>query len=543
MPEFSNPTDIARETLKLLALRRIVPTPENYLQIYHEVSGTPSPSNVPLASAQPQPGAPPWGRLLREVVRELERRQSATIEARKREGLDRLLLNFNTDPALFEKLQNLLRTWSEQSVAPTGIEAADTNGKAVDAVHLDRVPAPAGSLRQLRAMLVSVLENGVVARLERFPDLAGYAMQLARLAADADSPELWNRVLAQLKNFWLKVELRTDSETELIDNLMRLLGLVTNNLGELVDDDQWVSGQIQVMQNLLADPPTSRALQEAERSFKEIIFRQSALKHSLRDARATLKELISVFVQRLVEVTATTTGYHEKVERYGARIHATDDMVQLKSIIGELMDDTKLMQVDMLRSRDELEVTQRKSEEAQARVRELEQALTEVSEQVREDALTGMLNRRGLDDAFETELARAERSKTALCVAVLDLDNFKKLNDAHGHQAGDEALVHLARVVKHTVRPTDVIARYGGEEFIVLFGDTELQNAMEVTERLQRELTKRFFLHNNERLLITFSAGVAQRLAGENKEALFARADKAMYQAKMQGKNRVVSAA
>jgi diguanylate cyclase len=125
---------------------------------------------------------------------------------------------------------------------------------------------------------------------------------------------------------------------------------------------------------------------------------------------------------------------------------------------------------------------------------------------------------------------------------MLDLDNFKKLNDTHGHAAGDAALVHLAKVIRHTVRPTDVIARYGGEEFVIILTDTDLDAAVSITVRLQRELTKRFFLHNNERLLVTFSAGVAQFRKGEEEEQLVQRADQAMYQAKVQGKNQVVRA-
>jgi diguanylate cyclase len=127
-------------------------------------------------------------------------------------------------------------------------------------------------------------------------------------------------------------------------------------------------------------------------------------------------------------------------------------------------------------------------------------------------------------------------------VALLDIDNFKQLNDTLGHQGGDEALVHLTRVIKEAVRPSDSVARYGGEEFLIILPDTGIQEAMETIERLQRELTKKFFLHNNERKLITFSAGVALRSENEDKEDLIGRADKAMYQAKQTGKNRVVAA-
>jgi diguanylate cyclase len=96
--------------------------------------------------------------------------------------------------------------------------------------------------------------------------------------------------------------------------------------------------------------------------------------------------------------------------------------------------------------------------------------------------------------------------------------------------------------VRRSIRPTDVISRYGGEEFVILLPETPLEDAVNVMARVQRELTKRIFLHNRERVLITFSAGVAQRVFGENQEELIARADKALYHAKEAGKNRVSSA-
>jgi diguanylate cyclase len=124
-------------------------------------------------------------------------------------------------------------------------------------------------------------------------------------------------------------------------------------------------------------------------------------------------------------------------------------------------------------------------------------------------------------------------------VSVIDLDNFKKLNDTHGHSAGDEALIHLVKVIKALLRPSDSIGRFGGEEFVVLLPETTLDAGKFAIERLQRELTKQFFLANNEKLLITFSAGVAQLRPGESESEVVKRADRAMYRAKQAGKNRV----
>ena len=180
--------------------------------------------------------------------------------------------------------------------------------------------------------------------------------------------------------------------------------------------------------------------------------------------------------------------------------------------------------------------------EAEQEVIRLQNELAETSEMVRHDQLTGALNRKGLEETLDRELARSQRRGTPICVALLDVDNFKALNDTYGHQTGDDALVHLARVIRETMRPHDTLCRYGGEEFLVILPDTQVADAVSALTRLQRELTKRFFLHKNDKLLITFSAGVTAFRAEEKRNDAIARADAAMYQAKKTGKNRVVSA-
>ena len=143
---------------------------------------------------------------------------------------------------------------------------------------------------------------------------------------------------------------------------------------------------------------------------------------------------------------------------------------------------------------------------------------------------------------MEREIARARRQDAPLCVALLDVDNFKSINDRLGHTAGDAALVHLAQVTREVMRPQDQLARYGGEEFVIILPDTELAEGVKAMERLQRELTTRYFLKDQERVLITFSAGVAQVEGEEGSADAIRRADQGMYLAKRTGKNRVVAA-
>jgi diguanylate cyclase len=193
-----------------------------------------------------------------------------------------------------------------------------------------------------------------------------------------------------------------------------------------------------------------------------------------------------------------------------------------------------------MRSRDDLQAMREKTESAEVEISKLHHELDRVSAQARHDPLTGALNRRGLDEAIQREISTARRKGTILCLALLDIDNFKKLNDDLGHEAGDEALTHLANVTRECMRPQDTLARYGGEEFVILLPDTELEQGIATLTRLQRELTRNFFLRDNLKVLITFSAGVAQLAPDEAAIDGIKRADQAMYIAKRTGKNRVL---
>jgi diguanylate cyclase len=202
--------------------------------------------------------------------------------------------------------------------------------------------------------------------------------------------------------------------------------------------------------------------------------------------------------------------------------------------------DTRAMQLDAIRSHEDMKETQQKVEEAEQRIRKLTAELDQASLLAHNDYLTGALNRRGMEEALEREFSRSDRGGSAICIALMDVDYFKRLNDSLGHEAGDTALAHLAKVTRDALRPTDVLARYGGEEFVIILPETDLEEGKRVMARVQRELTRNFFLHKNERVLITFSAGVAERRAEETADLTLKRADMALYEAKHSGRNRVI---
>ena len=176
---------------------------------------------------------------------------------------------------------------------------------------------------------------------------------------------------------------------------------------------------------------------------------------------------------------------------------------------------------------------------AEARIGELERALSEARQAAFTDALTGALNRRGFEEAYHRELSRSRRNGTHLAIALIDLDDFKRLNDTMGHHVGDEALVHLVNGLRAALRPSDILCRFGGEEFVLLLPDTGLAEAEAAISRFQRQFAADAMPGSD--IVITFSAGVVVQEAAESVEASILRADAATYAAKRAGKNCVVT--
>jgi diguanylate cyclase len=561
MPDNQNkreqsPADIAREAFHRLAARRIAPTPDAYREIYDEIVGTKQqpPAEKVLA------GVAASLMNSRAAITELAHQLSRALEARDWEACSECL-NQLVGQHLERPLtpsSRVVATADHADAYPVKAhsiplvdetEPADRKTRLiamVDALEpVDSPTAPPGGpkhTRLLREMLTRTWAFAVVSLLYNAPELEKEAKALAESVTLARTEEALNEISARLKQLCFKIEMKSGDMAEEQELLLRLFRLLLENIGELVEDDSWLSGQVASVQELLSGPVDHSALMHITRNLKEIIYKQGLLKHSLNEAKTTLKNMMLTFVDRLEAFTVNTGDYHEKIEQYSQQIGNAQNVVDLNKVLDRVMFDTRIAQTEARRSCDQMIAVRQDVRAAEARVHELQTRLVQMSEQVYEDQLTASLNRRGLDDVLERAFSRAERRNLPLCVSLLDIDDFKRLNDTHGHSAGDGALVHLVQVVKDTLRAMDVIGRFGGEEFLIVLPDTELEDAAQVVTRLQRELTKRIFMHNHERILITFSAGVALRAPNEDQATLIKRADEALYKAKKAGKNRVVSA-
>jgi diguanylate cyclase len=497
-----------------------------------------------------------WTTLLLSLLKQLEVNHGNFSLSQKIEKLNHILIKFANDPnQLGQKMDALITSWK---MGPTTHRNADvnySNGKeaiqeqpTIQTVVQSSNPGAItdDSQRELaiiwRDMLIRTI-NIVVA--PQLADTSGATQRIEALLKrmrESLTIEEVNVLSEALRSILLRAELQNDSQRRTQELLVQMLRLLVSSLGEMTIEDKWLHGQIKIVQELISKPINIDALCNAESSLKELIYKQSHIKPGFMEAKEAIKIMAATFVSNLADITESTGSYQLKITNYQEQITSTHNTTNLNAILDNLVGDIRKMSVDAKRNLTAFQETQKKVEEAEKKINDLTTKLDYISEAAHQDFLTGALNRRGMDAALVQEFERADRHGTPLSLAMMDIDHFKKINDTLGHSAGDVALAHLAKVVKSVIRSTDVLARYGGEEFTIILPGTKEGDAIEVIKGVQRDLTKNFFLNNNERVLITFSAGVAERFPDETVDEVMSRADVALYQAKQAGRNQVVGA-
>jgi diguanylate cyclase len=589
--------EIARETLRQLALKKLQPTPENYRTVFFEISGDPAISSFPdqelkaIQAVLPRKNAKQirfarqletaiaekswaglqnavtelsaiqvgtevsWPDLLRNLLQQLDMSHAEMTRLQKKESLEHILSVSATSDLLFSRLQSLVGSWNKNTlttppvlvedallVSPVASDLAVVNPVEKSNKKLLEPPDFPSNLAALQGLLGQFLNNALVTVLHKSPDLLVEVKEISvALEAARDVPTL-KQLVERFKRISYRAHFVVEDEVELKAVLLRLVQLIVDNISELVVEDEWLSGQIKVMQMLLNNPLELRQLDEVERRMKDVIIQQSMLKKNLTEANDRLKLMLAAFVDHLINFSEVTGSYHGKIEEFSEKISLAKNPAEITDLLNEVMHETRLVQVDTARSRDEMSLMKNRVHNAEQEIARLHKELSATSQLIRHDQLTGVLNRKGLDEALQKEINRQQRQGVPLSLALLDVDNFKSINDMRGHSVGDLALVHLVEVVQKTLRPQDVLARYGGEEFIVLLPGTGVEDAVAAMMRVQRMLTREYFMDKDDKILITFSCGVVAVTDLEAADELIRRADSAMYLAKRSGKNRVVAA-
>ncbi len=535
--------------MRRLALDKLEPTPENYARAYAREAGEPAANDGAAIAA-----------LIERIVRGLERSSKGWTSARKKESLQRVLDGSRSDARrLQQRLTQLVGSWDSDPAAVAVNEAADEPavdvgaGEAADESARTEQPImpfladdPAASLTALTPEAAPAW-RGVVTTLGATVGQAlpvqgdsphEIAQALAALTASITTEGPTAPLIEALELLCQRAAVVLQHRHHLLEQLGALCSELTASLTDLAENDSWAQGQVALMRETIDEGLSARGVRAVSELLRGTRERQGQVRAEREQARDSLKGMIHLMLSELDELGSQTGNFHASVGRYAEVIANADSLESLAGVVREMVVESRSVQALVRQTQARLHDENDKARGLAARVDELEGEMRRLSEEATTDPLTRIANRRGLMQAFETLSAGQQRSGTALSVGLLDIDNFKRLNDELGHSVGDEALKALAAVVGKTLRPTDVVARYGGEEFVVLLPDTPVEEGQQILTRLQRSLTGGLFLHEQRNVLVTFSAGVTACREGERIEAALERADQGLYEAKRTGKNR-----
>ena len=500
---------------------------------------------------------------IEKLARGLERGGRQWTAARKKDSLQRVLEANRSDIArLHQRMKQLVASWdgdvADDAIAvDAGVDApAVASSRAIETLDLGSDPISQGGSIELQGGIGHARAERPSAHGDWPPVLAQYdaTLHVALPADDARAAALSHELKdlqAGLAREGATAHLRAQAEAlcerarrllahrhHLVDELHRLTLEMSAGLAEVAEEGSWVKGQTESLKQSLGEQPSVRSVRAASEMLAATRSRQQRVRAQRDSARVALKDAISQMLTELDALGEHTGQFSDSVARYVDTIAHADSLESLASVVRQMMEEGRAVHGLVSQAQDRLNEGRQRAAELEDQVRSLESELRRLSDEVSTDVLTEVANRRGLMQAFEVETARLERQGGELAIGLLDIDNFKKLNDTLGHSVGDIALKSLAGHVQKQLRAVDIVARFGGEEFVVMLPGVAVEEAQVTLTRLQRTLSASLFMHDGREVFVTFSAGVTRYRPGEALEAALERADEALYEAKRTGKNR-----
>jgi diguanylate cyclase len=508
-----------------------------------------------------------WTQTIEKLARGLERGGRQWTAARKKDSLQRVLEANRSDLSrLQQRMKQLVASWdgdvSDEAVhvddsgddatgpvSTKGVETLDSGNRfpsqaievrgGVDRPEFERAAPGASAAAAQWPPVLEQYDSALRSALPRDDERAqALEAELHALRADLQREGATAPLRVQAEEVCERARRLLAHRHHLVDELHKLTQEMGAGLAEVAEEGSWVKGQTESLQQHLGDSPNVRSVRAASEMLAQTRVRQRQVRASRDQARLALKDAIAQMLTELDQLGDHTGRFSDSVARYVDTVANADSLESLAGVVRQMVDESRAVHGLVSQTQERLHDGRQRAAELESQVRMLEGELRRLSEEVSTDVLTEVANRRGLMQAFEMETARLERQGGELAVGLLDIDNFKKLNDTLGHAVGDTALKSLAGHVQKQLRPVDIVARFGGEEFVVLLPGAQVDEAQVTLTRLQRTLSASLFMHDGREVFVTFSAGVTQFRAGEALEAALERADEALYEAKRTGKNR-----
>ena len=331
------------------------------------------------------------------------------------------------------------------------------------------------------------------------------------------------------------------SEKRLFEGQVELLRQIEAFVVPLddIDSDKFVSDLRALRKKIESQRYNLKSDLVSDSAFiREFARQQSGYLKNLEDE---LRGIVEMLVSGLKTVDSDATKFHRNIAQHLESLGSICQVSDLRQLRGALQNEISSLQATLKAS----EQKQERSMEALAsQVTVLRDKLEVAEGEARQDALTGVLNRRALDEMLNAWLEKFNAGGEKFSVILMDLDNFKQINDSFGHAVGDRALLAVVGCCRSRIRQGDVLARYGGDEFVYLLPGSSARNATKVAKKICEELTNTGFELEDDnagchQLQLAASFGVTECRKKDSLESIMQRADAALYQAKNRGRGRV----
>ncbi len=371
-------------------------------------------------------------------------------------------------------------------------------------------------------------------------------------------------ILDELRSIfsWLRAQVKTASKTEPTDNeqkanpraLKRIYTQLIDTITTLAGGSQGLKNTAQALAQRLEEIDSTGFQNDLRQYCHTALDTGRTMQEQQEQQRRAFLDLVSAMMIRIQQVRNKTGGASHQITSSLARLKKSVSLEDLQEIRSILISEAEGLKNHTKKMQSQLDESQAQLRETQQKLRKLESELERTRSDSLTDPLTGLTNRRALDEALGKELARSTRHNLNLSLILFDLDHFKKVNDTYGHQVGDKVLKAVADKATEMVRQTDTLCRFGGEEFALLLPETDLAAAVMTAEKIRKGVQSLRFRVQGTYLAVTSSFGVTslrrareiQPQEGEDErisldERLIYLADMALYSSKKKGRNCVTS--
>jgi diguanylate cyclase len=335
-----------------------------------------------------------------------------------------------------------------------------------------------------------------------------------------------------------------DAARELLTPYIILLDAFSKGAITLADDREPFYSELKIRREKKFSGLKENDAEALSASLYNFFIMKSNESSAVIQEREELKKIIGSLASHIQSLAMSSESFGSKLENYSRQIAATTTMDEIRVVQKAILSDTIVIQKENSAAREKMLESEKKLKESSQRIAQLEAALDTARKEKFTDHLTQVSNRGYFDEKLKEDIAAFQRYGEPFCLIIFDVDHFKKFNDTYGHQAGDGVLQAVAATARETMRSSDTVARYGGEEFVVVVYKAKIDEAVKAAENLREAVAGHEFVFKGEKKVVqvTISLGVTQAVKGDTPKSLIERADKLMYDAKKQGRNRTVHA-